>query len=99
MWSSPRCMAREGSDGVDGNLKSWRAPSFSKTKSVKVPPVSTPTRTRTKDFLGRFCIKGRVSGQLSVDRQMVSALGSLVLGLGSLPSAWKCSHRVEIDNT
>ena len=38
-------MAREGSEGVDASLKISRRPLASKTKSVKVPPVSTPTRT------------------------------------------------------
>src|SRR5215208_1395011 len=36
-------MALEGSAGVDGILKRLVLPFSSKTKSVKVPPVSTPT--------------------------------------------------------
>src|SRR6266516_5837158 len=40
----PAAIASEGSDGVDAslNIPSW--PFVSKTKSVNVPPVSTPTR-------------------------------------------------------
>src|ERR1041385_1032495 len=37
-------MANEGSEGVEGILKSVKRPSCSKTKSVNVPPVSTPMR-------------------------------------------------------
>src|SRR5215207_497426 len=37
-------MASEGSEGVEGSLKRLRRPSRSNTKSVNVPPVSTPTR-------------------------------------------------------
>ena len=44
-------MAREGSEGVDASLNISRRPLASKTKSVNVPPVSTPTRTlRTAAF-------------------------------------------------
>src|ERR1043165_3433159 len=39
-------MANEGSEGVEGILKSVKRPSCSKTKSVNVPPVSTPMRMR-----------------------------------------------------
>src|SRR5215213_5361235 len=44
MRASPCRMASEGSEGVEGSLKRLRCPSRSKTKSVKVPPVSTPMR-------------------------------------------------------
>lgn len=44
MRSSPCRIANEGSEGVEGSLKSVTRPSRSKTKSVKVPPVSTPMR-------------------------------------------------------
>src|SRR6185295_7030836 len=41
----PAAMASDGSSGVEGNLKTSSCRFTSKTKSVKVPPVSTPTRT------------------------------------------------------
>src|SRR6201988_4386524 len=44
MRVSPCWIASDGSEGVEGSLKRLRRPSCSKTKSVKVPPVSTPTR-------------------------------------------------------
>src|ERR1043165_3275743 len=44
MRVSPCWIASDGSDGVEGSLKRLRRPSCSKTKSVNVPPVSTPTR-------------------------------------------------------
>src|SRR5689334_14455256 len=44
MRSSPSRMASDGSDGVEGSLKRLKRPSRSKTKSVNVPPVSTPMR-------------------------------------------------------
>src|ERR1041384_5459205 len=37
-------MANEESEGVEGSLKRVKRPSRSKTKSVNVPPVSTPMR-------------------------------------------------------
>src|SRR5215813_6805411 len=39
---SPAVIAREGSSGVEGSLNICKPPPASKTKSVKVPPVSTP---------------------------------------------------------
>src|ERR1051325_12006246 len=39
-------MANEESEGVEGSLKRVKRPSRSKTKSVNVPPVSTPMRMR-----------------------------------------------------
>src|ERR1044072_1316388 len=44
MRASPCWIASDGSEGVEGSLKRLRRPSCSKTKSVNVPPVSTPTR-------------------------------------------------------
>src|SRR6185295_13546061 len=44
MRVSPCWIASDGSAGVEGSLKRLRRPSCSKTKSVNVPPVSTPTR-------------------------------------------------------
>src|ERR1044072_5174785 len=41
----PAAMASDGSSGVEASLKTWSRRATSKTKSVKVPPVSTPTRT------------------------------------------------------
>src|SRR5205085_4857424 len=41
----PSVIAREGSSGVEGTLKIFARPSARYTKSVNVPPVSTPTRT------------------------------------------------------
>ncbi len=41
----PSVMASEGSAGVEASLKIFVSPPERKTKSVNVPPVSTPTRT------------------------------------------------------
>ena len=42
---SPSVIARDGSSGVDASLKMRSTPPAAKTKSVNVPPVSTPTRS------------------------------------------------------
>src|SRR5690349_21238211 len=47
----PSVIACEGSAGVEGSLKRLSLPAFSKTKSVKVPPVSTPIRIRLLFFV------------------------------------------------
>src|SRR5687768_5601030 len=44
MRRKPSVIAVEGSAGVEGSLKISRRPFSSKTKSVNVPPVSTPMR-------------------------------------------------------
>jgi len=49
MWRSPPVIATEGSAGVEGSLKIWRRPCRSKTKSVNVPPVSTPMRSGMRE--------------------------------------------------
>src|SRR3712207_1061395 len=44
---SPSTIAREGSSGVEATLKTRARAPATYTKSVNVPPVSTPTRTET----------------------------------------------------
>ena len=58
---SPAWIAAEGSCGVEGSLNISSLPFNSKTKSVKVPPVSTPTRTDE-----RRCADRRLPGVLEV---------------------------------
>ena len=49
----PRVIAREGSSGVEASLKMRNSPPASNTKSVNVPPVSTPTAHPFHEFLLR----------------------------------------------
>src|SRR5687767_3512275 len=53
MRCRPLVIAIDGSLGVEGSLKTSRRPFRSKTKSVKVPPVSTPIRRWGEAGMGR----------------------------------------------
>src|SRR5688572_30354235 len=54
MRCRPLVIAIDGSLGVEGSLKTSRRPFRSKTKSVKVPPVSTPIRRWGEAGMGRL---------------------------------------------
>jgi hypothetical protein len=64
MRRSPSMIATDGSAGVEASLKICKPRFVLQTKSVNVPPVSTPTRTRRDPPLFGFAIRDDIDTKL-----------------------------------